>query len=61
MTVAELIDKLREFPLELEVKVTDGHRYQFYAGDFEVGLFEDTNGAQVVDIGIGGFDEDDDD
>ena len=58
MIVSELIAKLQEFPPECEVVITDGYRYHFYKGDFEVRLFEDMDGSQVVDIGIGGFDED---
>ena len=58
MTVSELIAKLQEFPPECEVVITDGHRYHFYRGDFEIGLFEEEpDGSQVVDIGIGGYDE----
>jgi hypothetical protein len=60
MTVAEMIQKLQEYPQDLEVKITDGFRYQFYEGDFEFQLFEDVDGTQMVDIGIGGFDEEDD-
>jgi hypothetical protein len=57
MTVAEMIQKLQEYPQDLEVKITDGFRYQFYEGDFEFHLFEDVDGTQMVDIGVGGFDE----
>lgn len=60
MTVAELIEKLKEFPLDQEVKITDGHKYHFYEGDFDFQLFEDVDGSTFVDIGIGGFDECDD-
>jgi hypothetical protein len=58
MTVAEMIQKLQEYPQDLEVKITDGFRFQLYKGDFESQLFEDVDGTQMVDIGIGGFDED---
>jgi hypothetical protein len=61
MTVAELIEKLNQFPMDKEVKITDGYRYQFYEGDFDFQLFEDVDGSTFVDIGIGGFDEFDDD
>lgn len=59
MTVTEMIQKLQEYPQDLEVKITDGFRYQFYEGDFEFQLFEDVDGTQMVDIGVGGFDEED--
>ena len=58
MTVAEWIEKLKEFPLDQEVRITDGHKYHFYEGDFEFQLFEEVNGSTFVDIGVGGFDED---
>jgi hypothetical protein len=61
MTVAEWIEKLKTFPQDLEVGITDGHRYSFYEGDFSFQLFEDIDGSTFVDIGIGGFDEGDDD
>jgi hypothetical protein len=54
MTVAELIEKLKEFPLDQEVRITDGYRYNFYQGDFDFQLFEDVDGSTFVDIGIGG-------
>ena len=57
MTVAEFIEKLKEFPLDQEVKITDGWKYGFYEGDFEFQLFEDVDGSTFVDIGIGGFEE----
>ncbi len=49
MTVAELIQKLNQFPQDMEVKITDGFNLNFYGGDFTVEVFED-----FVDIGIGG-------
>lgn len=61
MTVAEFIEKLKEFPLDQEVRITDGYRYNSYQGDFDFQLFEDVDDSTFVDIGIGGFDEDDDD
>ena len=61
MTVAEWIEKLKTFPQDQEVRITDGHRYNFYEGDFSFQLFEDIDGSTFVDIGIGGFDEGDDD
>lgn len=58
MTVAEWIEKLKEFPLDKEVRITDGFKYHFYEGDFDFQLFEDVDGSTFVDIGIGGFEED---
>ena len=58
MTVAEFIEKLKEFPLDQEVNITDGYRCNFYQGDFVFQLFEEVDGSTFVDIGIGGFDED---
>ena len=57
MTVAEWIQKLKEFPLDLEVKITEGYKYHFYEGDFDFQLFQDVDGSKFVDIGIGGFEE----
>jgi hypothetical protein len=62
MTVAEWIEKLKEFPQDQEVRITDGHKYNFYEllilqGDFNFQLFEDVDGSTFVDIGIGGFEE----
>ena len=54
MTVAEMIEKLQKFPQDLEVVITDGFRGEFFEGDFEVQLFDDLDGTQLVDIGIGG-------
>jgi hypothetical protein len=55
MTVAEWIEKLKKFPQDKEVKITDGQRYHFYEGDFDFQLWEDVDGSTCVDIGIGGF------
>ena len=57
MTVAEWIEKLKEFPQSLEVRITDGYKHHFYEGDFDFQLFEDLDGSKFVDIGIGGFEE----
>jgi hypothetical protein len=56
MNVAEFIKKLKEFPQDQEVKITDGFKYNFYQGDFDFQLFEDVDGSTFVDIGIGGYD-----
>jgi len=55
MTVAEWIEKLKEFPQDKEVKITDGFKSHFYEGDFDFQLFEDLDGFTFVDIGIGEF------
>lgn len=55
MTVAEWIEKLKEFPQDKEVKITDGFKSHFYEGDFDFQLFEDVDGSTFVDIGIGEF------
>ena len=57
MNVAEWIEKLKEFPQDQEVKITDGYRCNFYQGDFVFQLFEDVDDSTFVDIGIGGYDE----
>jgi hypothetical protein len=59
MTVAEMIEKLQQFPQDQQVKMTDGFKYHFYEGDFEFQLFEDVDGETFVDIGIGGLNTDD--
>jgi hypothetical protein len=56
MTVAEMIEKLQQFPQDQEVQITDGFQFKFYKGDFEFQLFEDDDGSAFVDIGIGGCD-----
>lgn len=58
MTVAELIEKLQKYPQELEVTITDGYKTNFYRGLFCIDIFEDVDGRKMVDIGIGGFDND---
>jgi hypothetical protein len=55
MTVSELIEKLKEFPQDTEVKITDGFQGFFYEGDFDIQLFEDMDDTSFVDIGIGGY------
>jgi len=56
MTVAEMIEKLQQFPQDQEVQIADGFQFKFYKGDFEFQLFEDDDGSTFVDIGIGGCD-----
>ena len=55
MTVAEMLQKLMQYPPDQEVKISDGYSYHFYEGDFNFQLFEDTDNSTFVDIGIGGF------
>lgn len=55
MTVAEWLEKLKEFPQDKEVKITDGFKSHSYEGDFDFQLFEDVDGSTFVDIGIGEF------
>lgn len=57
MTVAEWIEKLKEFPLDQEVRISDGYKGIFYQGDFDFQLFEDVDDSTFVDVGIGGFDK----
>lgn len=54
MTVADLIQKLQQFPQDQEVQITDGIDFKFYKGDFQVELFEDVDGEIFVEICIGG-------
>lgn len=54
MNVGQLVEALQQFPADLEVTITDGFGFHFYAGDYSVELFENEQGKQVVDIGVGG-------
>ena len=58
MTVAEWIEKLKKFPQDSEVKITDSFKFVFYEGDFEFQAFESADGSTFVSISISGFDED---
>jgi hypothetical protein len=58
MTVAEMIEKLHQYPPDMEVQVTDGFQYKVYKGNFEFQMFEDVDGSTFVDIGVGGYDYD---
>lgn len=60
MTVNELIDKLANFPGDLEVSICDGDAGIVYEGEFAVHLFTDMHGVQFVDIGIGGCEVEED-
>lgn len=55
MTVQQMINKLQEFPSDLEVSITDGFEGVVYEGPFEIKIFEDYSCETiVVDIGVGG-------
>jgi hypothetical protein len=58
MIVAEMIEKLHQYPPDMEVQITDGFKYKFYKGNFEFQMFEDVDGSTFVDIGVGGYDYD---
>lgn len=55
MKVSELISKLNQFPQDMEVLISDGFKYNFYAGDYEVVEFINEDDQTFVDIGIGGL------
>ena len=48
MNVQQVIEKLKEFPMDMEVELFDGYNGNQYKGDFQFQEFEG-----VVDIGIG--------
>jgi hypothetical protein len=48
MNVQQMIEKLKEFPMDMEVELFDGYNGNQYKGDFQFQEFEG-----VVDIGIG--------
>jgi hypothetical protein len=50
MNVQQMIEKLQQFPMDMEVELFDGYNGYQYKGDFQFQEFEG-----VVDIGIGGF------
>jgi hypothetical protein len=50
MVVSDLISKLKEFPMDMEVVFSDGYDLNFYhSNGIEIKVFENT-----VDIGLGG-------
>jgi hypothetical protein len=55
MTVAEMIEKLSQYPPDMRVEITDGYNLYFYKGNFAFQLFEGDDGETFVDIGVGGF------
>ena len=54
MTVAELINKLNQFPQDMKVTISDGYDFKFYDGEYAVNEFVDIDGEAVIDIGVGG-------
>lgn len=54
MTVKELIDRLKLFPGDWEVTITDGFQALCYKGSWEILPFSEDNGATTIDIGVGG-------
>lgn len=59
MKVSKMIEILQSFPQELEVMISNGYDLEFYSGEYDIQLWEDEDGAQCVDIGIGGLRIDD--
>lgn len=55
MKVKDLIKKLEIFDQDKEVIISDGHRCNFYKGDFIICMYHD-----CVDIGISGYEINDD-
>lgn len=60
MTVKELIDKLKEFPEDMEVFITDGFNVRCYhTRGMEFQIWDDDFFGECLDIGIGGLDYND--
>lgn len=57
MNVRDLVELLRKQDYNLEVTITDGYRCNSYSGPFSVSTFEDFDGKIVVDIGVGGCED----
>lgn len=56
MKVKDMIKELKKFDGNLEVIISDGFNYNFYIpGDYEISEYEDLDGKNFVDIGVGGF------
>lgn len=53
MKVSKMIEILQSFPEDLDVLISDGYAFRFYSGEYDIQLWEDEDGAQCVDIGIG--------
>jgi hypothetical protein len=58
MNVRDWIEVLQGFPPDMEVRISDGFKLNFYKGNFEFVMFED-EGVTYVDIGIGGHEYED--
>ena len=59
MKVSKMIEILQSFPQDSEVMISDGYNFEFYSGEYDIKLWEDEDGVQCVDIGIGGLRIDD--
>ena len=55
MKVSKMIEILQGFPQELEVMISNGYDLRFYSGEYDIQLWEDEDGVELVDIGIGGL------
>lgn len=55
MKVAELIEKLQNFPGDLEVRISDGYDFHFYQGDYSIEVIDDPEDGTFIDIGVGGL------
>lgn len=59
MKVSKMIEILQSFPQDLEVMISNGYDLEFYSGEYDIQLWEDEDGVESVDIGIGGLRIDD--
>ena len=59
MKVSKMIEILQSFPQDLEVMISNGYDLEFYSGEYDIQLWENEDGTEVVDIGIGGLRIDD--
>ena len=59
MKVSEMIEILQSFSEDLDVLISDGYDLRFYSGEYDIQLWEDEDGVERVDIGIGGLRIDD--
>ena len=58
MLISELVERLKQYPQDMEIKIVDGHQGKVYSGDFELQCWKDPNtGIFNLDIGIGGLEE----
>jgi hypothetical protein len=49
----KLIEKLQEFPEDMEVLITDGMKVNCYRGEYSVEKFVDVDNVAYIDVGIG--------